>query len=160
MGFRQTFVQYVKQPRGGGRSKWTLRKKVKLFLDSVTSFSAAPIRAISWLGVALALGGLSYALIAVWAHLAGHELASPAFSVLLTVALVGQGVILASLGVIGEYLWRSFDEARGRPRYILEECLIQDPALVPTAAVRSAVRSEPVNSNSPERSRSELETTP
>jgi polyisoprenyl-phosphate glycosyltransferase len=161
MGFRQTFVEYVKQARGGGRSKWTLRKKVKLLVDSVTSFSAAPIRAISWLGGLVSVGGLCFALVVLMAQWAGHELANPAFSVLLTVFLVGQGAILVSLGIIGEYLWRAFDEARGRPRYILEECLIQDLALAPvsTAAVRSAIDSAPV-SNGGEPSRSKLEITP
>jgi dolichol-phosphate mannosyltransferase len=104
-----------------GRSKWTFRKKVKLFVDSVVSFSYAPIRFMSWFGFVLALLGFAYAFAVVIGRLSGYVVAGTGFAALMTVLLVGQGAILMAFGVVGEYLWRTFDEARGRPRYIFEE---------------------------------------
>jgi dolichol-phosphate mannosyltransferase len=121
MGFRQTSIEYVKQARHAGRSKWTLTKKIKLFIDSVVSFSYLPIRLMSLLGILMAGGGFLYALFVIVARLTGWVAAGTGFAALMTVLLVGQGGILMMLGILGEYLWRTFDEARGRPRYIIEE---------------------------------------
>lgn len=121
MGFRQTTIEYVKQARHAGRSKWTLAKKLKLFIDSVVSFSYVPIRFMSLLGMLMAAAGFAYAMVVVVGRLAGWVTAGTGFAALMTVLLVGQGAILTMLGILGEYLWRTFDEARGRPRYIIEE---------------------------------------
>jgi polyisoprenyl-phosphate glycosyltransferase len=127
MGFRQTSIEYVKQARHAGRSKWTLAKKLKLFVDSVVSFSYAPIRIMSCFGLAMATCGFLYAAVVIVGRLAGWIAAGTGFAALMTVLLVGQGLILTMLGVLGEYLWRTFDEARGRPRYIVEESLRPTP---------------------------------
>ena len=121
MGFRQTSIEYVKQARHAGKSKWTLAKKLKLFVDSIVSFSYVPIRLMSLLGLLMAAGGFVYALAVVVGRLTGWVAAGTGFAALMTVLLVGQGAILIMLGILGEYLWRTFDEARGRPRYIIEE---------------------------------------
>jgi glycosyltransferase involved in cell wall biosynthesis len=123
MGFRQAFISYVKQTRYAGRSKWTLSKKLKLFVDSIISFSYAPIRVMSLFGFGMALCGFAYACVVVVFRLCGWVVAGTGFAALMTVLLVGQGSILIMLGILGEYLWRTFDEARGRPRYIIEERL-------------------------------------
>jgi dolichol-phosphate mannosyltransferase len=123
MGFRQTSIEYVKQARRAGKSKWTLAKKAKLFIDSVVSFSYAPIRMMSCLGSLMAAGGFVYALVVTIGRLTGSVVAGTGFAALMTVLLVGQGSILMMLGILGEYLWRTFDEARGRPRYLIEEVL-------------------------------------
>jgi dolichol-phosphate mannosyltransferase len=120
-GFRQTSIEYVKQARHAGRSKWTLSKKLKLFIDSMVSFSYIPIRLMSLLGLLMAVSGFLYALVVVVGRLSGWVTAGTGFAALMTVLLVGQGSILLMLGVLGEYLWRTFDEARGRPRYIVED---------------------------------------
>ena len=120
MGFRQTSIEYVKQARRSGRSKWTLAKKVKLAVDSIVSFSYLPIRAMTVFGFLMAVAGMIYATVIVTARLAGWVTAGTGFAALMTVLLVGQGAILVMLGILGEYLWRTFDESRGRPRYIVE----------------------------------------
>jgi glycosyltransferase involved in cell wall biosynthesis len=120
MGFDQDAISYVKEERHSGRSKWTLRKKLKLAVDSFVSFSYFPIRVMSVIGFVFALTGFLYALfIAVRAIFYG----SPAqgWPALMCVVLIVGGVQLLMLGVLGEYLWRAFDETRGRPRYIVEE---------------------------------------
>ncbi|HVT30423.1 MAG TPA: glycosyltransferase family 2 protein [Lacipirellulaceae bacterium] len=121
MGFRQSFVPYVKQARHAGKSKWTLTKKFKLFVDSMASFSYAPIRWMSLFGFATALAGFLYATFVIVARLAGWIATGTGFAALMTVVLTGQGITMMMLGVLGEYLWRTYDEARRRPRYIVEE---------------------------------------
>jgi glycosyltransferase involved in cell wall biosynthesis len=121
IGFRQTAITYTKEARFAGRSKWTLQKKLKLFVDSIVSFSYAPVRFMSLFGFVLAFCGFAYATAVVVGRLVGYVVAANGFAALMTVLLVGQGAILMALGIIGEYLWRTFDEARGRPRYIVEE---------------------------------------
>jgi dolichol-phosphate mannosyltransferase len=121
MGFKQSFLPYVKQARAAGTSKWTLGKKVKLFVDSIVSFSFTPIRLMSVVGVLFALGGFGFAAFVVVARLLGFVVAGTGYAALMTVLLVGFGLLMLMLGVMGEYLWRTFDEARGRPRFIVEE---------------------------------------
>jgi dolichol-phosphate mannosyltransferase len=122
LGFRQTSFDYIKQARQGGRSGWTLAKKIKLFVDSLVSFSYVPIRLMSSLGLLMAISGFTYALVVIIGRLVGWSAlqTETGFAALMTVLLVGQGTILLMLGVLGEYLWRSFDESRGRPRYVLQ----------------------------------------
>jgi dolichol-phosphate mannosyltransferase len=118
MGFRQERVQYDKHARLHGRSGWTLAKKLKLVVDSVASFSYMPIRLMSVLGFLVAAVGFVYAIVVVVNALRG----SPAegWSSLMVVVLVLGGFQMAMMGVLGEYLWRALDEARRRPRYIVE----------------------------------------
>jgi dolichol-phosphate mannosyltransferase len=121
LGFRQSNISFIKEARQAGRSKWTLGKKVKVFVDSVISFSVAPVRLASLFGLLLAAAGFIYAAVVVVGRLAGWVSAGTGFAALMTVLLVGQGAILAMLGVLGEYLWRTFDQVRGRPRYVIQE---------------------------------------
>ena len=123
MGFRQASIEYVKQSRHAGASKWTLAKKLKLFSDSIVSFSYTPIRAMSYLGLVMACAGFCYAGAVIAGRLCGWITSGTGFAALMTVLLVGQGVIMTMLGILGEYVWRAFDEVRGRPRYLLEEQL-------------------------------------
>lgn len=121
MGFKQSFIYYVKQARHAGTSKWTISKKIKLFIDSIISFSYVPIRFMSAFGLSLALAGFIYAIVVFVSRLAGFVTTGTGFAALMTVLLVGQGSILLMLGILGEYLWRAFDESRGRPRFIVDE---------------------------------------
>jgi glycosyltransferase involved in cell wall biosynthesis len=120
MGFDQTEITYTKASRHSGRSSWTLRKKIKLAVDSFVSFSYAPVRLASASGIVFALSGFVYAaVIAVRAIVLGSPVQG--WSSMMCVLLIVSGVQLVMLGILGEYLWRTFDEARGRPRYIIEK---------------------------------------
>ncbi|MEX2286352.1 MAG: glycosyltransferase family 2 protein [Planctomycetaceae bacterium] len=119
LGFRQTSIEYVKQKRHSGRSKWSLTKKLKLFVDSFVSFSYAPIRFMSWAGMGISFLGFVYALVVITNGLRGIPVQGWAW--LMVVVLILGGFQLLMLGILGEYLWRAFDEARGRPRYVIEE---------------------------------------
>jgi dolichol-phosphate mannosyltransferase len=119
LGFRQTSIQYVKQARHSGTSKWNLTKRLKLFIDSFVSFSYAPIRLMTVAGGVVAALGFLYAIVVIFNAFRG--LPVQGWASLMVVVLVLGGFQLLMLGVLGEYLWRAFDEARGRPRYVVEE---------------------------------------
>lgn len=112
MGFRQATIEYDKQPRAAGRSGWTLAKKVALVADSVTAFSALPLRLVTAAGLVLAAAGVVS--LATWAVRGGGRLGLAA--AILTVG----GLQMSALGVVGEYLWRALELARRRPVYLVE----------------------------------------
>jgi len=119
MGYRQTSVPYEKQKRLYGRSGWSLGKKIKLVIDSVVSFSYAPIRWLTITGFIIALSGFLYALFLIGNAILGKP--PEGWSSLMIVVLVLGGVQMLMMGVLGEYLWRALDEIRRRPRYLVQE---------------------------------------
>lgn len=118
MGFQQVSIPYDKEARIHGRSGWDLKKKLKLVVDSVTSFSYVPIRFMSYLGFSIAFLGFLYAGVVVFNAFQGQPVQG--WSSMIVVVLVLGGVQMLMMGVLGEYLWRALDEARRRPRYIIE----------------------------------------
>lgn len=121
MGYRHTLINCDYLERSKGQSKWTLGKKIKLFIDSFVAFSFVPIRAISLLGVALSVVGLLYALYIVIMKLTNFYSFEAGFPTLVSALLLGFGITNISLGIVSEYLWRTFDAARGRPAFIIDE---------------------------------------
>lgn len=118
MGFVQKTLMYDKKARLHGRSGWSLEKKFKLVWDSVTSFTYLPIRLMSSVGFVVAMLGIVYACVVITNVLIGN--AVPGWTSLMVVILVIGGVQMIMTGILGEYLWRAFDEARARPRYLIE----------------------------------------
>ncbi len=118
MGFRQATITYDKQARLHGQSGWSLGKKLKLVVDSVTSFSYLPIRLMSIVGFVVAIVGFLYAGVVTVNALAGRP--PQGWASLMVVVLVVGGIQMLMMGVLGEYLWRALDEARRRPMYIVE----------------------------------------
>jgi len=123
MGFHQTSITYIKQARRHGESGWTLRKKLKLLVDSVTAFSYTPIRFMSYLGFSVALIGFVYATSVIINAVVGHPIAG--WTSLIIIVLILGGIQMLMMGVLGEYLWRALDETRRRPRYIVEETTVR-----------------------------------
>lgn len=116
LGFRQDFVEYDKQPRAAGQSGWTLARKIKLVVDSITSFSDFPIRVCIYVGLALIAASVVLLIfaIALLPQLGGGVL-------LLLFLIVGlAGLQLVAVGVVGEYVWRALEESRRRPAYLIE----------------------------------------
>jgi glycosyltransferase involved in cell wall biosynthesis len=118
MGYRQESVVYTKQRRLHGSSGWTLKKKLKLAVDSVTAFTYLPIRIMSYLGFIVAILGLFYALVVTKIALSGNPVEG--WASLMVVVLIIGGIQMLMLGVLGEYLWRALDESRRRPRYLIQ----------------------------------------
>jgi len=119
-GFNQTLITYKKGLRQKGVSKWTLGKKIKLFIDTFVSFSYLPVRVISVIGIVFALAGFSYASLIIFNRFF-RAVPVEGWASLMVVLLVVSGVQLIMLGIIGEYLWRNFDESRKRPAFIVKE---------------------------------------
>src|SRR5687768_17251663 len=119
-GFKQVAVPYRRAPRFAGRSKYPLLAMLRFAVDGLTSFSRAPLRAVTWAGVVvtgLALAGIVYALVmgALTGTFAGG------WAAVFTAVLFIGGVQLLSLGVIGEYVRRIYGEAKRRPLYVVQE---------------------------------------
>lgn len=120
LGFKPTVLTYHRPKREHGRSRWTFRRKFKSFLDVVLGFSVTPIRMISALGVVVAAASFGYgASVVLHALVKGVDV--PGFASLVALVTFLQGLIIVMLGVIGEYLWRIFDETNKRPETVVEE---------------------------------------
>jgi glycosyltransferase involved in cell wall biosynthesis len=118
MGFRQESILYTKESRLHGVSGWSLEKKLKLLLDSVTSFTYLPIRLMSYTGFVVAFLGFCYACFVAVNAIVGKPVEG--WTSLMIVVMVIGGLQMLMLGTLGEYVWRSLDESRRRPRYLVE----------------------------------------
>jgi glycosyltransferase involved in cell wall biosynthesis len=124
-GFKTKEIYYDRKEREIGKSKWTLTKKIRLVADTLFSFSTVPITAITWVGTLSCIGSAFWALLVLISKLSnGIEVAG--FTTLFIFQLFSFGIIMLTLGVLGNYLWRTFDASRGRPVYIVEEDNSQD----------------------------------
>jgi len=121
VGFRQTGVEYVREERFAGETHYPFKKMFKFALDAITGFSYLPLQIATYAGFAIA--GLSAvgAILVVYARLflASHAFQGQA-STLVMVLFLG-GIQLITLGIIGEYLGRIYDEVKGRPLYIVSQ---------------------------------------
>ena len=120
LGFSSAQITYTKEKRAAGDSKWTLKKKLKAFADAFVSFSYAPLRAMSYLGMLFSLLGFVYAIVVVALRMLTRTPVQ-GWSSLIVVVLVLGGVQMMMLGILGEYLWRTLEAARQRPMYFLED---------------------------------------
>lgn len=120
LGFSSAQISYTKEERSAGQSKWTFKRKLKAFADAFVSFSYAPLRAMSYLGMLFSIMGFAYAVAVVVLRLMTRTPVQ-GWSSLIVVVLVLGGVQMVMLGVLGEYLWRTLEAARHRPTYFLEE---------------------------------------
>jgi dolichol-phosphate mannosyltransferase len=131
MGFRQATIIYDKHARLHGRSGWTLEKKLKLVVDSITTFTYLPIRLMAYVGFLVAVAGFAYAGVVVANAINGRP--AEGWSSLMVVVLVIGGIQMLMMGVLGEYLWRTLDESRRRPRFLIETTTIPERRVLPVA---------------------------
>jgi glycosyltransferase involved in cell wall biosynthesis len=120
VGFKQTGVEYRRDPRYAGASKYPPRKLVRLALDGIVSFSTIPIKLVAWLGFTLVLFCLVVLSWTLYTRFFTHSAPQGWTSLLVVVLLLG-GVQLLSLGIIGQYVARIFDEVKQRPLYLVTE---------------------------------------
>lgn len=121
VGFRQEAVQYVRQERFAGSTKYPLWKMLRFSLDAITSFSHVPLQLATTFGFILAAISLIGILVAIFLRLFTGAIVGQA-STLILVLFLG-GIQLIFLGIIGEYLGRIYDEVRSRPLYIVRDVL-------------------------------------
>lgn len=121
-GFDFAKVFYVRRKRTIGKSGWTLSKKIKLAIDSLLSFSYFPVRCMSTVGGLAALAALIWAIVIFVQYCIGY-IDVEGYTTLSILVLLSFGVIMLSMGILGEYLWRMFDEIRKKPPYVVDEVI-------------------------------------
>ncbi|TXK82630.1 glycosyltransferase family 2 protein [Paenibacillus sp. N3.4] len=121
VGFRQTAVEYVRDERAAGETKYPLKKMLKLSMDGITSFSIKPLKLATYLGGALSVSGFAYLLVVLYLKLF-TDTAVAGWNAIAIIQLFFSGFILIILGVVGEYIGRIYDESKGRPLYIVRDC--------------------------------------
>lgn len=119
-GFKTDMVPYVRLARQVGKSRWTLAKKLRLVMDTLFSFSTVPIKAVTTIGIFSFCGAIVWAIAEIVFKLMGM-IEVNGWTTLFIFNLFSFGVIMLTLGILGEYLWRTFDASRNRPPYIVEE---------------------------------------
>src|SRR5204862_7554378 len=120
VGYEQAMIEYERQPRAAGASKYTLRKMLAFGWDAVVSFSSLPLRVASVLGMAFSFLGLLCLAYVIAVRLFTEQAVAGWTSVVAAVIVLG-GVQLLCLGIIGQYLGRMFDEIKARPLYLVAE---------------------------------------
>lgn len=121
MGFEQDEVPFHRDERHHGETKWTFWKTFKLIIDSLLSFSYLPIRFISFLGLIISLTGFIYIAVLIFRYVFLGVHGQPGWASLMVMVVFLAGIQMLMLGVLGEYLWRIFEEVRRRPAYMLEK---------------------------------------
>lgn len=119
-GFRTGKIYYTRLQREIGKSRWTLKKKIRLVTDTLFSFSSLPITVISIIGSVSCIGAVLWAILVLIFKLMGMIEVS-GWTTLFIFNLLSFGIIMLTLGILGGYLWRAFDASRKRPPYIIEE---------------------------------------
>ncbi|WGD38064.1 glycosyltransferase family 2 protein [Lysinibacter sp. HNR] len=118
LGYRRIEIPYTRQERTHGKSAWSMRKKISYLLDSVFSFTSMPITAILGLG----LTGSILSIVAAFAVFVSWLLGSvpvPGYTALMLVLLFSAGSILFAIGILGTYVWRTYENTKNRPSSIL-----------------------------------------
>lgn len=141
VGFPSVAVPYDRAPRAAGTTKWNYWRLWNLSLEGITAFTVGPLKIATYLGLATALFAAVYGVVIVTRTIIwGNPVAG--YPSLMAVVLFLGGVQLMTLGIIGEYLGRVFNETKGRPLYIVERHLPSDQrqaSSVPTGAQRVAL---------------------
>ncbi|WP_019635139.1 glycosyltransferase family 2 protein [Paenibacillus fonticola] len=121
-GFRQTSVEYVRDERFAGVTKYPLRKMISFAADGITSFSHKPLKIASYIGVILSISSFVYLFVVLFQK--WFEIGTvPGWASIVAINLFFNGIVLMLLGVMGEYIGRIYDESKGRPLYIVSDTL-------------------------------------
>ena len=118
LGFSVKFLPYKRLKRTIGESQWTTAKKIKYFIDCLVTSSYVPIRLMSLSGFAIASIGFAYGILIVYGRLK-HYTPFTGWAPIMILILVIGGLVMSMLGIIGEYIWRIYDEVKKRPNYII-----------------------------------------
>ena len=121
IGFRQTYVEYVREERLAGETKYPLKKMMRFAMDGILSFSYIPLKIASFLGFLISGLSFLYLIFVLIQKLFYPAGLLPGWTSIVAVLLIFNGIILILLGVIGEYIGRIYDEVRNRPLYIIDK---------------------------------------
>ena len=119
-GFNTKFISYNRQQRLHGKSRWSFHKKIKYLIDGILGYSYLPIRIMSISGLIISIAGFIYALIIILERIFGN-VPFKGWAPIMVLILILSGIQMLMLGIIGEYLWRTLDQIRNRPKYIIDQ---------------------------------------
>ena len=119
VGFKRYALPFEVAPRAGGETKWTFKSLMRLAINSITSYTAAPLFVVFWLGLVMLIVGAILGVQTLVNYFMGY--AADGFStVILLQLLIGSGIMI-SLSVMGLYIAKVYEEVKGRPRYLIKE---------------------------------------
>ena len=121
VGFRRAEVKYDVRERTAGESKWSTRALIKYAVTNIGSFSSAPLHLITVMGVIALIVAIVFSVVSLVQKLMGVALGG--FTTVIILLLLFGSLIMISLGIIGYYIARIYEEVKGRPRYVIEEFL-------------------------------------
>lgn len=128
VGFRQKAVPYHRQPRYAGRTKWNYLSLLNLSLEGITGFSLAPLKIATLSGVLISIGSFFFAIyIMIRTMIMGSDV--PGYPSLMVMMTFLSGIQLLTIGILGEYVGRIFNEVKHRPLYIVDQHIAADSGL-------------------------------
>ncbi|MBS7007102.1 glycosyltransferase family 2 protein [Anaerostipes sp.] len=119
VGFKTTYVEFHVQEREAGESKWSMRSLFSYAINNITSFSAVPMQIVTFCGVIFFLFAVALAVQSLYLYFMGKAVAG--FTTVILLLLIIGSILMFSLGVIGYYLSKIYEEVKMRPRYIISE---------------------------------------
>lgn len=120
LGYKPDILYYKRVSRIHGKSSWTFSKKLKLFIDIIFGFSTAPIRFISTVGFIVSFLSFCYGIVSIISALLGN-IQVPGFATMISLLSFFSGLIIFTLGIIAEYVWRIFDEVSNNPAAVIDD---------------------------------------
>ncbi len=142
LGFRQTTVEVVHAERYAGKTKYGIRKMLRLSVDSVTAFSAKPLFLMMYIGMVISLSAVGLGGYIVIRHILGG-FSIVGWASIMAATSFFSGIILMALGIVGQYVGRIYEEQKGRPMYVLQEKL-QGAVTTSGLATSELATSEPI----------------
>ena len=121
VGFKTTYVEFDVQEREAGESKWSFKSLVRYAVNNITSFSAAPMQIVTFCGIVFFVFAVILGIQSLYMYFAGHAVAG--FTTVILLLLLVGSILMFSLGVIGYYIAKIYDEVKMRPRYIISEVI-------------------------------------
>lgn len=121
VGFKTTYVEFDVQEREAGESKWSFKSLVRYAVNNITSFSAAPMQIVTFFGVVFFVFAVLLGIQSLYRYFSGHAVAG--FTTVILLLLLVGSILMFSLGVIGYYIAKIYDEVKMRPRYIISEVI-------------------------------------
>ena len=121
VGFKSTQIEYEVQDREAGESKWSTKSLIKYAITNISSFTTAPMQLVTILGIVIFIISVILTIITIVQKIMGTALGG--FTTVIILECFIGSVIMMSLGIIGYYVARIYDEIKGRPRYIISDKL-------------------------------------
>jgi hypothetical protein len=120
VGFKQTAIYYEREERQAGGTKWNYWRLWNFAMDGITSFSSFPLKVWSYFGFTISALAFLYAIVLAIRKIF-HDVDVPGYTSLMVVVLFLGGIQLITLGILGEYMGRVYNEVKGRPLYVVRE---------------------------------------